>query len=198
VHRQPLDPVARGDSLTEGGGRNPPRPPPASTEGKEMNFKELFDQIRSYVAAALAAAGLSNPQRSEVAQLLRDLVTDPASILQGQHYAIQVDVPFTAAANEEMPTSTKGLDRDALIIGATTDLNSALVKISDNSSGYSFSNQRVNVKTLAGRSDNAVPVLPWRPYLLRKGRTLSLDFKNGATGADAAGYFCFIVVYLDK
>lgn len=161
-----------------------------------MDLNKLIEQLKGYVTAALAAAGLSNPQRDQVRQLIRE-AADPAAFASGNHFAIQVDVDFAGSASEEKPKSTKALDRDVLIIGATTDLNASSVKISDDSSGYNFSNQRVNVKTLAGRSSTAVPVLPWRPYLLRKGRTLSLDFKNAAAGADVAGYFTFIAVYLN-
>jgi hypothetical protein len=169
-------------------------------QNQQQQLQQLFAGLQPAIAQMIGAAKLNDAQAAQVAQIVREATQQnyPAAGRNPKHYLIQVDVDFTSTANEEKPKQTKGIDKDVLILGAITDLNSALVKITDDSTGYAFSNQRVNVKAIAGKSGNAVPVLPWEPYELAAGRTLSLDFKNGATGADAAGFFTFVAVQLDR
>ena len=162
-----------------------------------MNIDQLWQNFQSRIAplisAALGAAGLNQTQTAQVQQLISTATRDTQQPA-GNHYVFHVDVDFDGTANQEKPKTVSGIDKDVWIIGATTDLNNALVKITDDSSSYSFSNKRVNVKALAGRESSAQPVRPWKPFLLKAGRTLSLDFKNAPSSADPAGYFAIVGV----
>jgi hypothetical protein len=99
--------------------------------------------------------------------------------------AIAIDSSFTATANEIIPKATPKQDDDFVIHGAYTTLASAQIRI-QGVRGEQWTPDFTPVWAFAGRASSQLNILYWpRPYLIPKGSSISIDFKN--VGAEASG-----------
>lgn len=102
-----------------------------------------------------------------------------------------VNANFTGSANDHTTRQSPELDSDFVICGAYTDLASATLRITG-IYAEAWMTEFVPVWALAGRRTADVPALMWpRKYLIKRGSTITVDFKN--PGAEAAGLGVYFV-----
>lgn len=104
---------------------------------------------------------------------------------QGLPFVFSVDAKFTATANEINSLATPEQDQNVVIHGAFTNMASAQLRV-QGVAGEQWCNDFTPVWAMAGRATSQLPVLLWpRPYLVPKGSSMTIDFKN--VGSEAAG-----------
>jgi hypothetical protein len=110
---------------------------------------------------------------------------------RGNPSGFSLDAGLSGVANEITTKTSTELDRDFIIHGAFTDLQSAQVRITG-VRGEQWMSDFTPVWGLAGRATDDIPTFYWpRRYLIPKGSTITVDFKN--VGAEAAGLKLFFV-----
>lgn len=103
----------------------------------------------------------------------------------GQPFIFAVDSKFTATLNEIKSPTTPEQETHFLIHGAFTNLASAQLRI-QGVHGEQWTSDFTPVWAFAGRATSQLTVHLWpRPYLVPRGSTLTIDFKN--VGTEASG-----------
>lgn len=147
-----------------------------------LNFGNRLEAEVKNAAAGAEAAGhlvflgipVESPQSS-----IEGLET------QGVTRVFSINSQFTGSAADLFSVTSPEQDGDFIVHGAYTDLASAQLRITG-VHGEQFMNDWTPIWALACRSTSQLPVLHWpRPYLIPRGSTITVDFKNPA--AEASG-----------
>jgi hypothetical protein len=169
------------------GKRGGPRPAYYYPTPIPLDFRNRLDTEVKNAASGPEAAGhvvyLGVPREPAQAELT----------LEGRGYpsGFFVNANFTGTANEIVSVTSPELDKDFVITGAITDLQSAQVRI-QGVRAEAWMTDFTPVWALAGRRTDDIPAFLWpRKYLIPRNGTITIDFKN--VGSEAAGLGIYFV-----
>lgn len=117
-------------------------------------------------------------------------VSKPRDVTCVLPFFLNMQIPFTSQAGENIPTATKGENFDLNVRGAWTDLVDVRARLGSTQNGSQWSTQQVPLLSIAGASDLVHPMLYWRkPFTLGANHIIQGDFTND--GGEAAGNLSF-------
>lgn len=112
-------------------------------------------------------------------------------------YWFPIVVPFTSQAGQNLTAVFNGKNFDLEMRAAWTDLVTARLQLSDTSYGLIWSNDKVPITVVAGRTNKTHPLLYLRkPYLLLANSILRADLIDDA-GTEVAGQIIWACVRPD-
>lgn len=166
-----------------------------SDESDDFNLGDivpnpLYGSDRPFSGGAQMGAPMASPPAGQPAgqSQPRLRVVKPAL-----PFWVNMAVPFTSVASENVTAFSKPVDFDLFVLGAWTQLLLAKVQFSLTAGGKDMSIEKVPVLSLAGASTKTNPISRWKPpAFLPAQSTVRGDFINDSAAPEATGRVVFL------